>query len=293
MANGSVITTNGRKVILNRSFKSSPDYTVPSQFEIGVANETPLIGDTTLDVRVPITGTESVDDCDTDDWSDGTDTTATLNNTTYKQGDGSISVAKSGSSGTTFSVNKATTSRDFTSKDLWMWVYFTDITDLVSSGTAMTIKFGSDNSNYYYLDIGITSLADGWNYISFSSSTATGTTGSPVITACDYTEIIFNTDLAADTVAADRVLIDDVRLASSDDYKKTITSGYPTFDETLLEVEKRGTLLSTEAVGFNINAFATFNTDSTPLMCCVDVFTAESKSTTDEFVFIDVDELEE
>ena len=55
----------------------------------------------------------------------------------------------------------------------------------------------------------------------------------------------------------------------------------------------RAFLSTVEANGYDINGFAWFNTDSTPLMFSGDEFTAESKSLTDEFVFITVDRMED
>jgi hypothetical protein len=56
MSNGQLITTNGRKIILNRAFMSSPDYTAPSQFKIGTGTTTPVVGDTDLETPVNIDG---------------------------------------------------------------------------------------------------------------------------------------------------------------------------------------------------------------------------------------------
>ncbi len=56
MANGSVWTTDGNKVTLNRTFKSSPDYTVPSLIKLGDGTTTPSIADTDLENEVELTG---------------------------------------------------------------------------------------------------------------------------------------------------------------------------------------------------------------------------------------------
>jgi hypothetical protein len=286
MTNGSIFTNNARKIFINRTYKSVPDYAPLSVLQCGINNTTPNITDTALVRKIPFSNTESVDSCDVDNWSDGTDSAATLNTVTFKEGTGSISLTKSGTAGTVMSMSKTTTSRDFTSKDFSVWVYITALSDLVSTGTAITVRFGSDSSNYYYYNVDISALSAGWNLILFSSATATGTTSSPTITACDYTYIAFNTDLAADTIAANRILIDDIKLASSGDYNHSLDSGYPIIDETNMETTLQYTILSTEANGYNINGTGVFNTDATPKLGGEDTFFAESKSNTDQIIFV-------
>lgn len=286
MVNGSIITNEGKKIFLDRTYNATATYTAPSLFKLGISETTPSVADTSLTREVPISGTETVDDCEaTTGWSGGTDSAVSLNSTTYKIGSGSLNIYKSGTTGTVFSASKTTTSVDFTSKDLHTWLYITDLTDLVSTGTAVTIRFGSDSSNYYYLDTTIGSLAAGWNLIVFNSSGATGSAGSPTITACDYYYIALNTDLAADTVAEGDVVIDDLKVASTDDYVKTFETGYPTINESTLEATTKCRVSTTEANGYNINALGLFNNDATKKMFSKFVFASESKETTDEIIF--------
>ena len=287
MANGSVITDKGKIIFLNRTYKVTPDYTAPTVFKVGINNGTPSVTSTELDRPVPISGTESVDDCEaTTGWNAGTDSVVSLNSSTYKIGSGALNIYKTGTAGTVASASKTTTSRDFTSKDLHSWVYIATLADLVATGTAVTIRFGSDSSNYYYYDVNISSLSAGWNLVVFNSAGASGTTGSPTIAACDYYYIAFNTDLAADTIAAGDVIIDDLKAASADDYTKTYETGYPSIEEASFEVETQMFLNSVEANGYDLNSNAMFNTDSTPLMFSEDTVAADSKSNTDEFIYI-------
>jgi len=60
MANSAIYTTSGMVGLLNRGYKSSPDYTIPSQFGIGTGSTTATVGDVALET--PITA-----------WSGGTD----------------------------------------------------------------------------------------------------------------------------------------------------------------------------------------------------------------------------
>ena len=56
MATGNQITDNGRLIMLNRTFKSSPDYLAPSVFKIGTGTTTPAAGDTDVETGVNING---------------------------------------------------------------------------------------------------------------------------------------------------------------------------------------------------------------------------------------------
>jgi hypothetical protein len=291
MAVGGLITNKGKITMMNRMYKNTPDYTEPVQFSVGIGTTTPNVADTDLETVIPIDGTEEIDNFDTADWADGTDTVSGTNIVRYKKGNTSLYVSKTGTAGTTATISKTTTSLDFTSKDLWGWVYITDVTDLVASGTALTVRFGSAVGDYYYYDIDITDLSNGWNYIKFSSATATGTTGAPTIGACDYTAIILNVDLAADLIASDRIMFDDFRLAQTVDYFNTFVSGYPTLDETEKTATIRCSLSSIQANGWDLSEVGIFNNDGTKLMNSRDVFTPESKADTDEFVFVIIDEL--
>ena len=61
MATGNVITNNGRKICLNRTFKATPDYLSPTQFKIGTGTTTPTVSDTDMETAVNINGTEFKD----------------------------------------------------------------------------------------------------------------------------------------------------------------------------------------------------------------------------------------
>lgn len=289
MANGDILTNNGKLIILNRAFKATPDYTTLSKFKIGVSNGTPLITDTDLDNTVPISGTETVDDCETADWNDSADMTTALDATNYKIGSNGLTLEKDGTASATASTSKTTTSVDFTSKDLSVWLYIADQTTLDSFATSscVTLRLGSDSSNYYEWVFDKSELSTGWNLLDhLTSSNADTTTGSPTIAACDYSYIAITASAAGETWAADKVTMDDWKVISSDDYTKTFISGYPSFDTTNYEVEIRGQLLTTEANGYSINGFGLVNTDATVLMGTESTFTANSKGNTDQFTFI-------
>ncbi len=56
MATGNVVTNNGLKICLNRTFKATPDYLAPSKFKIGTGTTTPAVSDTDVETGVNING---------------------------------------------------------------------------------------------------------------------------------------------------------------------------------------------------------------------------------------------
>ena len=53
MATGQIWTDNGNKILINRTFKSVPDYSTLSQFKVGTGTTTPTASDT--DLVTPVT----------------------------------------------------------------------------------------------------------------------------------------------------------------------------------------------------------------------------------------------
>lgn len=283
----STLTNNALKIALNRMFKETPDYAAPTVFKVGRNQTTAQQSDTDLDDPVPISGSELVDDCETADFSDSTDMTSSLNTDRFKEGSSGLNLIKDGTSGASASISKTVTSRNFTSKELSVWIYLTaDGLAAMATSSCLTIRYGSDNSNYYEWVKDKADLAEGWNLISgLTSSNADSTTGSPTITACDYFFLQLTATGSGITWSEGDVVLDEIKVISSDDYLKEFDIGYPIIDETTNQVTIRGTLSSTEANGYNINGFAIFNEDSSPLMVSIDDFTTESKTNTDELIF--------
>lgn len=275
--------------MLNRTYKSSPDYTIPSQFKVGIGTTTPSASDTAVETPVPITGTESVDACDaTTGWTANGTNSVSLNTSSFKEGTGSLNLIKSDTSSATISMSKTTTSlASFASKDLWVFAYISSTLYalLKTSGTALQIRFGTDGSNYYSYDRTKAQLSEGWNYLNFNTGTASGTTGSPGTTNLDTTYISYITESALSTSSAGDFIIDDFKVASSGDYLQAFTSGYPTFDEASRTVTVNCFLSTTQANGFLISEIGTFNSDGTIKLIDHDVFTAQAKTQYDQFSF--------
>lgn len=56
MATGNIVTNNGLKISLHRTFTASPTITAPTLFSIGTGTTTPLVGDTAMETVVNING---------------------------------------------------------------------------------------------------------------------------------------------------------------------------------------------------------------------------------------------
>jgi hypothetical protein len=290
---GGKFTDNGVKIVMERTFESSPSYAEPTKFKAGVGTTAADITDTDLETPIPITGTELADNCETvGNWAESADGADSLNSTTYKEGSGALNLEKPGTTASSviYYNNNNMTSLDFTSKDLWVWLYIKDATTyakLVAAGTAVQMRYGNDyNVNYYYIDYTKAQLAVGWNLLTMNTTSGTEV-GSVTLNACDSGAIEITFTATSDTLAAGDVVLDDWKLASSDDYIKSFQATYPQINETTKMVTIRTRLASTEANGYNIAEHGIFNEDGTPLMMSRDTFTALSKSNTDEFIFVE------
>lgn len=294
MATGQVVTNNGLKTSLNRTFKSTPDYTSPGEFKVGVGTTTPSITDSDLDHPIPIYGSEQVDDCETANWTDSADMTTSLNSTTYKQGSNSLNLTKDGTGSADANTYKTTTSRNFTDKDLSIWIYIKDATAYAKLATSncLTIRFGSDSSNYWYWQKDKADLATGWNLVNgLTDDNADGSAGSPVVGSCDYTFVQLTADAAGTTWSNGDFMMDDIKVISSGDYSKIIVTGYPVLDETTLQAKTRCLLSVVDANGYDLTEFGLVNTDGTPLLFSRAVYTSISKTSSIQIIYVEKDKI--
>jgi len=290
MANGQTVNKGGVDIILDRTFKS-PTYSIPNRFKVAINTVDVNYGDVALVTEVPISGTEMIDSCSaTTGWTASGTNSITVNATMFKPDgvtDGALNIVKSDITSATFSVSKSTTSINGTSKDFTMWFYIKDATALAklkSSGTCLTIRFGSDNSNYYYKDYTVADLSTGWNFLKIViPGGMTGTTSTPTITALDYTYIAIITNNITDVFVAGDIIYDAIRAASVDDYYKTVES--IAVDETDGSCTILSKLTITEATGFLLNGHAIFNTDVSEKMFCKTKHPSNSKDNTDLFKY--------
>ena len=291
MTNNMLLLRNGGKILVNRFGKTTPDYSIISRFKLAIDMADITVTDTDIQTLIPISGTETVDDCSaTTGWTISGTNSISVNSTTYKSDGGTagaLNIIKSDTSAATLNISKTTTSLNGTSKDFLIWIYIKDATALAklkSSGTCFTIRFGSDSSNYYYKDYTVSSLAVGWNFLKIIiTSGFTGTTGSPSITGLDYTYLFFETNNTTDTLAAGDLIFDAIRLASVDDYYKNIDS--LTIDEADNSITVVSKLTISEANGFLLNGHATENADTSALLATKTKYTGTSKGNTDLIKF--------
>jgi hypothetical protein len=277
MATGTILTNNARKICLNRTFKASPDYTAPSRFRVGVGTTTPTSADTSLGQRIPITGTETIDSMDaTTGWSPNADCTLATDAVTKKEGTAALRFTKTGTASANANASKTTTNLNFTSKDLWCWIYVDDAATLAKFAVSncLTLRYGSDATNYYQWQKNASFFSTGWNLIGpLNTGNAT-------------------TVLSPDTANSDYALIQFTSVASSDDdYSKAVSAGYPSLDETNFISEVRTELTSTDAVGYSLTEFGLFNTDASPKLFSHAVHSPITKTTSVVVLYIEKDKV--
>ncbi len=293
MTQDSVITTIGKKVLLNRGYKSTPDYTPTSKFKVGINQTNDINVDTTvLDEAIPINNLITLDSCENANWNETGDAQGeTVNSTVgqYIQGSGCLNLGKDKTTETNFGYNKilGETYTFSSGKKVYVWFYISD-TDNLSETTAVKAGFGSDTTNYYYAIKDRSDLSDGWNHIIIDRDSAL-VEGVPTAASCDTLIIEMKTPNASDTITLGNCRMDYWFLTGSDSFEKDLDS--VTVDENKLEVTMEGTLDTTDAIGFLIDSALTLNTDSSVKTTGADKFDGTSKGTSDVFKFIIKDRL--
>lgn len=190
-----------------------------------------------------------VDTCDVADWSDSADMTSTINNTTFIKGTGALNLTKDATSSADVTVNKTTTSRDFTSKKLGLWLYIADATMLgnLAVSNCVTIRFGSGAGDYYEWQKDKADFAVGWNLITdLTSDNADSTTGTPVITACDYTYVGITATGSGITWSEGDLILDQLRLIYGILRTRNILSAVNKTDDFQLYLDTQMTISVTE-----------------------------------------------
>jgi hypothetical protein len=293
-------TTLGKNVLLNRMYKATPDYTAPSQFKVGVGTTAAAVGDTDLENAVPIGSGTTLDTGENQlTGADGGDN-STNNSTIFKPGAeqtddtaqnllaNNTDASKVWSIADLSSAGSAATADQVTS----IWVYIADASvyqKFLISGTCLKVKIGSDSTNYYSKTFEASDLTTGWNWVQLgvlNTNTETGTVSGSLV----YFEIEITTNNATDTFNAGDVVYDLLRQYETVDLLADIDG--VTFNETNVTATVTASLLSTQAVGFNLTEIGTFNTDATPKMDGRDVYTSQSKSSEDEFKYTLIDGIE-
>ena len=288
-----IVTTLGKKILLNRGYKATPDYSIPSQFKVGTGTTAPAVGDTDLANSIPIGfGTVNDNGDNTLTGSNGGDN-STDNTTIYKPGanltDNTAQnlIANDTSATKTWAISDLSALGTVASATQYtsLWLYILDDTarnKLLTSGTAVEVKLGSDSSNYYSKTFEVSTLQTGWNWLQLgvlNTNTETGTVGSPI----DYFEIVATTNNTTDEFVAGDFIYDLLRQYEDTDLLKDIKS--ISINETTLKASIVCEVLSDQAVGYDLTELGTFNSDATPKLSGRDTYTAQSKASTDEFKF--------
>lgn len=230
MAN--IVTNDGLNVAINRTFKSSPDYTLPDKVVFSTNTLSPAATDSTM-YGVLSTSYTAIDSMDsTASWTATLDAGTVVLNTTagqYREGTGCLNLPVTYSTGTA-RWEKTISSADVSASFIGFWLYL-DATTYLASGTD-TVRIilgtgGYTDANYY--DTGKTSLQAGWNYIVFNATAYTSQAGSgatlsgvdsiaiQVKTTNDFASNSMRADFIFSFLAADRII--------------SVTAGYPTFNE--------------------------------------------------------------
>jgi hypothetical protein len=311
MVNNSIISKEGKNTALYRIFTgnsslSSTSYLAPSKFKIGINNSDLLITDTNLTYPVPVeAGTLCDSGANTFTGTAG-GSNSTANTTTYKETTGSADVTAqnliaNGTSASKTWTKASLTNAIVTTKPFALWLYIKDQTTLnkfLTAGTALEIRFrttGDGATLYYSYTRTAAQLSLLWNWISSNTanvSTLTAGAGGPPSGTINEAVIIITTNNATDTFAAGDVIYDALRQWDYADTLFSFSSGYPTFDTSLVETNVRGYLSSVQALGFLIDGITTVNEDTTPKTMNLAKMEGDSKSNADEFAFIFVNNIE-
>ena len=192
-------------------------YDAPDVFDVIDGGKIALRHSNIYQLSIP---SEQVDACEaTTGWTASGTNSISTSTAQVKQGTYSLTLVKSDVTSATCSASKTTTTVDVTAKTFSAAIYIsaTLYAKLKTAGTVLEIRFGSDSSNYYAKTYTKIQLASGWNTLTFTTAMATSSTGTPVVTACDYTYIAFVTSATSDTAAAGDFIFDDLKLLSYGD----------------------------------------------------------------------------
>ena len=297
---GSVLTNEGKKIILDRAYLSTPTYTSPTRFKVGVNSIAPDIADTDLDNPVPISNGTIYDDGSLSLIGKFGGTATTDNASTYKDGAGTTDatsqnlITNTTSGSKTWFLSSGSLNADISGTNkAAIWLYIINATakaKFKTSGTAVEVRFGSGTQdNYYKKGWTASQLKTGWNFLhSGTVVNALNSTGTPTDPMNSFLlQILTNND--SDTFSSGDIIYDLARGWDEANELKNWTSGYPTINESAFTVEMRGKLETTDANGFDLDSFGDFNSGT--MMAGKDVFTSESKSNTDAFIFVLQDRL--
>lgn len=116
-----------------------------------------------------------------------------INTTNFLNGSASMQFSTASSNSTAVVTNSTMTKQDLTLYDgneTFLWIYIPNITGL----TSFTLKLGSDSTDYFSQAVTTTheglAFYVGWNLLRFEIPSASSQTGTPVITAINYMQLV-------------------------------------------------------------------------------------------------------
>lgn len=305
MVNSHVLNS-GRQIMLYRTYTptaqlSPTENNAPTKFRLGKDSSAMNIADTGLDNPLPIfNGTINDNGANQMTGSDGGSNT-TDNTAVFKSGAQTLDNTAQNLIANDSDADKVWTIADLEAdgvkcdpdKFTSIWFYVNDVATLdkfLTSGTALEIRIGNDDSNYYSKEITASELQMGWNWIQLgvlNSNPETGTVSGDLV----WFQIRVTTNDATDEFVAGDVVYDMLRQWTYDDTVKEFETGYPILDSSLLNATTQCFVSSVLAVGFNIDSIITVNEDTVPKAFNKALTEVESKTDFEEFIFEIVDEL--
>lgn len=297
MTTVSQIQKKGKSLMLNRTYKQTPDYTAPKYFKIGIKQTNTSENVQVLTNSIPIfDGTVNDDGSNTMTGSSG-GTNTTDNTDVFKPGASIFDNTAQNLIANDSNASKIWTLSDVSSEGasfvlnnyIGLWVYILDqdtLDKFLNSGTCLECRFGTDASNYYKMVRTKAQLQTGWNWLTSYPNLLSALDEEGTVSTLNYFQIVITTNNATDEFAAGDVVYDLLRQWDNDDAQKLFEQNYPILDEDTNEVTIRTYLNSLEATGYVTNTNAIFNDDGTQILSDLDTFDEESKGPTDEFIFV-------
>lgn len=297
-----ILTRDGAGIAVYRTFTPNASLSAttrlpPTQTQLGMNNSDATMADTSLSLPILIQNGTVCDNGSNTLTGTAGGSNSTSNTSTYKQGSGQTdytaqNLITTGVNATKQWYKTGLTANVVTTKPYSCWLYIKDAATLakfLASGTCLQLRFGSDASNYYAQSFTLSTLAQGWNYIT-SNRVNVGTAGTFTTvgtpgTLSRFDIVITTADPNYQFVAGD-VIYDLLRQWTPSDLIQSFVNGYPTFDYTISQATIRTVVNATQGNGFPTNAHAYLNEDTSPLMFGVATFPEESKSEADEFIFV-------
>lgn len=275
-----LITNPGKVVLLKRAYTANPLVTAPSYFKARAGGPDITVGSTSLGIDIPISNGTSVDLCQsTSGWTASNGTTS-VNEVNKIKGTGSLHLTKTSTIADTVSITKTFSSFNITDKRIYSFVFISS--SLLSILSSVEIRLRSGVSDY--ISRSFDSLVSGWNAI-FIDDTATQT-GSPTLAALTSIYLSYTTEEVDDITTDGDFMFDDIKLVSDSDFTKNFVTSYPQVIDSSRESIIKGVLNSVEGVGFQVDGFAVFNTDSTPIMILADTFPSKTKTNKIELTYV-------